>query len=300
MDRKQHEIQKTSALAFGWIWHAALAAAKGVSGGITGSTALLADAVRSASNAVAGVSPGLLSKRVEQAHGKGKQASFSSGTTFTLIGAIALLLLGLEVGIMAVRALIQGNLTAPHPAAAAVIAAAFLMTAFIRTANSGKRDRMASLLAVCGVCGAYAGHVLEMPMLYYLDPVAACAAAAIAMFNGYRLLAGAVERENKPTVQAKEADDLMELIQRIDGVVTVENLEAWEQGHYVAARLRISVNPRITVMEGHEIAKRVKELLIKRFVHLSVVEVSVDPYDPGYPYRSNHDPNQSHMPTLLQ
>jgi divalent metal cation (Fe/Co/Zn/Cd) transporter len=62
----------------------------------------------------------------------------------------------------------------------------------------------------------------------------------------------------------------------------------------------ICVNPRITVAEGQDIAKRVKQLVMKRFVHVTDVVVVVEPYDPGYPYKSNHDPNQEHMPTLLQ
>lgn len=96
------------------------------------------------------------------------------------------------------------------------------------------------------------------------------------------------------------ADELMQIAQRVEGVVTVQSLKAREHGHYVIAEIVISVNPRITVLEGHEIAKRVKTLLMHRFLHLSDVVIYVEPYDPGYPYKSNHDPNQEQMPTLLQ
>jgi divalent metal cation (Fe/Co/Zn/Cd) transporter len=101
-------------------------------------------------------------------------------------------------------------------------------------------------------------------------------------------------------VQEEPAEELMQLVQRVEGVVTVQSLKAKEQGHYVVAEIVISVNPRITVLEGQEIAKRVKLLLMHRFLHLSEVLIYVEPYDPGYPYKSNHDPNQEQMPTLLQ
>lgn len=98
----------------------------------------------------------------------------------------------------------------------------------------------------------------------------------------------------------ESADELLQVVQRVEGVVTVQSLRAREHGHYVVAEIVISVNPRITVLEGQEIAKRVKLLLMHRFLHLSDVAIYVEPYDPGYPYKSNHDPNQEQMPTLLQ
>ncbi|WP_168121646.1 cation transporter dimerization domain-containing protein [Paenibacillus sp. HB172176] len=99
---------------------------------------------------------------------------------------------------------------------------------------------------------------------------------------------------------SRDAEDFMQIVQRVEGVVTVESLRAREQGHYVIAEIVISVNPRISVLEGQEIANKVKLLLMHRFLHLSDVSIHVEPYNPGYPYKSNHDPNQEQMPTLLQ
>ncbi|MFD0588262.1 cation transporter dimerization domain-containing protein [Paenibacillus sp. GCM10027627] len=107
-------------------------------------------------------------------------------------------------------------------------------------------------------------------------------------------------RKDRGEGREEGTDELMQVVQRIEGVVTVQSLRAREQGHYVVAEMVISVNPRITVLEGQEIAKRVKMLLMHRFLHLSEVSIYVEPYDPGYPYKSNHDPNQEQMPTLLQ
>ena len=109
-----------------------------------------------------------------------------------------------------------------------------------------------------------------------------------------------IGKKLKDEQREESAEELMQVVQRIEGVVTVESIRAREQGHYVTAEIVISVNPRITVLEGQEIAKRVKLLLMHRFLHLSEVMVYVEPYDPGYPYKSNHDPNQEQMPTLLQ
>ncbi|MBH5317122.1 hypothetical protein I6N90_04775 [Paenibacillus sp. GSMTC-2017] len=109
-----------------------------------------------------------------------------------------------------------------------------------------------------------------------------------------------VRGKRKETDMEESVDDLMQVVQRVEGVVTVQSLRAKEHGHYVIAEIVISVNPRISVLEGQDIAKRVKLLLMHRFTHLSDVSIYVEPYDPGYPYKSNHDPNQEQMPTLLQ
>jgi divalent metal cation (Fe/Co/Zn/Cd) transporter len=101
-------------------------------------------------------------------------------------------------------------------------------------------------------------------------------------------------------VETADLNEFKAAIQRIEGVITVEVLRAREHGHYVVAEVVITVNPRISVLEGNEIAKRVKYFMMKRFSHVTDVSVHVEPYDPGYPYKSNHDPNQEQMPTLLQ
>lgn len=113
------------------------------------------------------------------------------------------------------------------------------------------------------------------------------------LFRGSR--SGGASRKRE-----ESAEELMAVVQRVEGVVTVQSIRAREQGHYVVAEIVISVNPRITVLEGQDIAKRVKLLLMHRFLHLTEVSIYVEPYDPGYPYKSNHDPNQEQMPTLLQ
>ncbi|MNZ87298.1 Cation efflux family protein [compost metagenome] len=114
------------------------------------------------------------------------------------------------------------------------------------------------------------------------------------------MAAAVIRNDGGETVDEEDPDEMLQLVQRIEGVITVQSLRAKEHGHYVIAEMVINVNPRISVLEGQEIAKRVKQLVMKRFIHVTDVLVYVEPYDPGFPYKSNHDPNQEQMPTLLQ
>ncbi|MNT92350.1 hypothetical protein D3C72_2336150 [compost metagenome] len=63
---------------------------------------------------------------------------------------------------------------------------------------------------------------------------------------------------------------------------------------------KISVNPRLTVQEANIIANRAKVLLMSRFSHVSDVSILILPYDPGYPYKSNHDDASDNSTTLIQ
>jgi divalent metal cation (Fe/Co/Zn/Cd) transporter len=88
-------------------------------------------------------------------------------------------------------------------------------------------------------------------------------------------------------------------VQKIKGIITVDELRARERGHYVLVDVKISVNPKISVHEGHEIARLVKQQLLKRFIHVSEVYIQVNPYDPGFPYKNNVDPDQSENASIL-
>ncbi|MFD2116444.1 cation transporter dimerization domain-containing protein [Paenibacillus yanchengensis] len=98
----------------------------------------------------------------------------------------------------------------------------------------------------------------------------------------------------------EESAEITQFVQRVPGVIIVQSVKTKEQGHYVVAEVVIHVNPKITVMQGQEIARRVKLLLQHRFHHLTEVLVHVEPYDGGYPYNMNYEPNDEQAPTLLQ
>lgn len=98
----------------------------------------------------------------------------------------------------------------------------------------------------------------------------------------------------------EDSGELLQFVQRVPGVISVESLRAKEQGHYVVADVVIHVNPKITVQQGQEIGRRVKLLLMHRFHHITEVSVRVEPYDGGYPYNTNYELNDEQAPTLLQ
>lgn len=284
--------------------HLLLTLIKGIAGWLTGSKALLADAFRSAAEAAAAFAAltGLRDNRRDKERRRSPAVRHHAGpgTVARILMSVLLLIIGLEVGISAIRQIAEGETGAPHWSSLIAIAAGWLVKELFFTEKERRSGLYCTLAAFIGASGAIAGKMLALPLLYYFDPAAALIIAIIILYNGFQLVNSIVRKEGSARNLEEDPDELMQLIQRVEGVVTVESIRAKELGHYVIADIVISVNPRITVSEGQEIAKRVKQLLLKRFTHLTDVSIYVEPYDPGYPYKSNHDPNQEQMPTLLQ
>ncbi|GMK47252.1 cation transporter [Paenibacillus glycanilyticus] len=275
---------------------AALALFKGIVGGLAGSKSLLADAFRTAAEFAAAFA--LLSGKQE---GSKKTAAMLRTEALTKVFlAVFFLITSLEIGISAIRSIAEGVDKPPHWTTLAAILLSLLVREMFFSQKERGSSLYCSLAALVGAGGAMLGKAAALPALYYLDPAAAIVIAVIVMLSGYRTIAGFVRKDAKAEIQSEDTEILMQLIQRVEGVITVESIQAKEQGHYVVADIVISVNPRISVLEGHEIAKRTKQLLLTRFGHVTDVTIHVEPYDPGYPYKSNHDPNQEQMPTLLQ
>lgn len=294
-----------------------LAAVKGTIGYTAGSKALMADAVTSASD-VAGslaVLVGLKAARrpadADHPYGHGKAEPITA-----IIVSVLMIIIGFEIAKSSFNTLRAGVQQAPEWTALLALAVSILVKealfrynyslgkklssqALLAGAMDHRTDVFASAAAAVGVLGALAGDLFNQPGLYMLDPLAGVFVSVLVLRMGYKMIRESVHNTMDHVLHEEDAVELVQTVQRINGVITVDELRAREHGHYVIVDVKISVNPKISVAEGHEIAKLAKQHLMKRFIHVSDVLVHVNPYDPGYPYKNNVDPEQDEMPTLL-
>ncbi len=301
----------------GIVGNVVLAVIKGVVGMAANSKALIADAAHSASD-VAGSFAVLVGLKAakrppdkDHPYGHGKAESIAA-----IIVSVLLLLVGIEIGTTSVKAIYAGVESPPAWYALIAILLSIVVKeamfqykyrlgkklssqALIANAWEHRSDVYSSAAALAGVGGAMIGKYWDTPVLYYLDPLAGLFVAALIIRMGYRLVKESIHNTLDHVLHQEDAEELLETVQRVKGVITVDDLRAREHGHYVIVDVKISVNPRITVMEGHDIAKSVKYQLMQRFSHVSDVFIHVNPYDPGYPYKSGGDPEQDDLPTLL-
>ncbi|MNJ59643.1 Cation efflux family protein [compost metagenome] len=157
-----------------------------------------------------------------------------------------------------------------------------------------------SIVVLLGVFGAMTGEAWDIPLMLYIDPAAALIVACLVFWKGYRLIFGAIYSKPKSKAQMEDKLPFIETVQRVHGVITVDEMKIKDNGHYISVAAMISVNPRISVLEANHIANRAKILLLNRFSQISDVNIQVMPYDPGYPYKSNYEGSNNDLPTLLQ
>mgnify|MGYP001486714581 CR=1 FL=1 len=285
-----------------------LALLKGVAGWLSGSKALLADAFNSASD-VAGSIAVLIGLKASQMppdkdhpYGHGKAEPIAA-----IIVSVLILVVGLEVGMNAIQTLTSG-VSAP-PAWYALVAIFFSIIvkeamfqykyrlgrkiashSLVASAWDDRSDVYSSLAALLGVGGALIGQWAGISALYLLDPLAGLFVALLILRTGYRLVMESIHNTMDHVLHDEDASELLETIQSVKGVIAVDDLRAREHGHYVIVDVKISVNPKISVMEGHGIAKAVKQELMRRHEHVTDVLIHVNPYDPGYPYKEADPP----------
>lgn len=159
-------------------------------------------------------------------------------------------------------------------------------------------SRIASVLVLIGSGGAWLGSLLGWTFLTYLDAAGGFLIALLVIRTGYLILLESRIRVMGEVLEPDDKADLIRNVQRVKGVIAVDGITVHEQGHFILVDLRISVNPSISVQEGQEIAKSVKHHLMKRFMHISDVLVSVQPYDGGYPYNRHDDQDRKQLPIV--
>lgn len=314
---KDERFQKTELAVWGGIaGNAALACLKGIVGVMVQSSALVADAAHSASGAI-GSSAALIRLRSAQmmpeAANPHAEKKFSVAT---ILLAIIVLVVGVEMGISAIKNMWVAPEHSDKNYALAALAISLLVKEImyqytnrlakrfgsqelIANSKGHRSDIYSTIVALIGIFGAVMASYLDVSLLYYLDPLAGIIISLMIMRMGYSLVQAALHIKQEYVLQQEDADDLITVVQLIKGVITVDDLRAREHGHYVVVDIKISVNPRVSVWEGHEVSKKVKQQLMKRFHHVSDVHVHVAPYDAGYPYKHSTDSELSELPSVI-
>ncbi|GAK42291.1 hypothetical protein TCA2_4783 [Paenibacillus sp. TCA20] len=166
----------------------------------------------------------------------------------------------------------------------------------------GRHHRLAlysSIIVLTGITLAMIGKEMDYSLLLYSEPVAALITSGIVIWKGYELLASYFLGHKDKEVR-QDTYDYMETVQRVHGIVTVEQINAYERTSGIYVDVRVTVNPRMSVAEAQETSERVKVLLTGRFEQVTEVSIEVLPYLSEYPYKSNYELAERESTTLLQ
>ncbi|WLV24078.1 cation diffusion facilitator family transporter [Aciduricibacillus chroicocephali] len=281
----------------GIIVNAFLTILKAVGGVLSGSRALIADALHSASDIVGSIVV-LLAVKIanrppdrEHPYGHGKAENVAS-----LIVAILLIIVGAEVAYSSGKIFFGERPVPPGKLALAIIIISILIkevlfhykyrlgkkynsTALITEAWHHRSDSLSSLAALIGIGAAILGGKFNIPWLLYGDAVAGLAVSLIVVKVGYSLA-----KESSLVIMEKVLDDesvepYIHTACSIDGVRRVDTIHARTHGSYLVIDLKLGINPDLSIEEGHRIGKRVKKQLMEKHSEVEDVLVHLNPYN---------------------
>lgn len=293
----QERFKKAEFVAIiGIIGNLILAILKWVIGVYANSRALVADAVNSASD-VAGSLAVFIGLRAakqppdeDHPYGHGKAESIAA-----IIVAVLLVLVGFEIGKSSFQAFFQ-PIEAPKLIALAAVIVSIIIkeTMFRYTFSMGKKlnsealivtaydhrsDVYSSLAALVGIGCAILGEKLAIGWLVYADPVAGLFVSILILKLAWKLGSESVHNALDHVLHEEDTMELRKIVDSIPEVKKIDELHAREHGHYVIIDLKISVDPYITVEEGHRVGKKVKQKLMEER-HVENVFVHINPYNP--------------------
>lgn len=292
---KDERYQKVQFAAWvGIIGNIILALIKGIVGWLAGSRALVADAVHSASDVVGsvavliGVRAAKLPPDEDHPYGHGKAESIAA-----IIVAVLLFMVGFEIALSAIKSF---NEPVAVPGVIAIYAVIFSIVvkelmfrykyhlgkkyrseALMTDAWHHRSDVFSSIAALVGIGASIVGGYIGIPWLVYADPLAGLFVSILIIKMAWGLGKQSIHNAMDHVLHDEDTEEMRNSALAVEGVLKIDEFLAREHGHYVIIDIKISVDPYITVEQGHAIGKRVKEQLVK-IEHVQDVRVHVNPY----------------------
>jgi cation diffusion facilitator family transporter len=292
LDHNERFKKAEFAALVGVVGNIVLAILKGWAGVVANSRALVADAVHSASDVAGSLAVYIGLKAAKQPpdedhpYGHGKAENIAA-----IIVAVLLLIVGFEIGKSSFAAFFE-PIDAPKMLAVYVVLISIVVKeamfrykynlgkkiksdAIIVNAYEHRSDVFSSIAALIGIGGAIFGDYIGVDWLVYLDPVAGLFVAALIIKISWQLGSESIHNTMDHVMHEEDTEEFREVVTSVQGVMKIDSLHAREHGHYVIVDLKISVNPYITVEEGHQIGKDVKAKLLENrevqdvFVHIN-------------------------------
>lgn len=295
--QKDERFKKAEFVAIvGIVGNLILAVMKWGIGLYANSRALMADAVNSASDVAGSLAVLIGLKAAKQPpdedhpYGHGKAESIAA-----IIVAVLLVLVGFQIGESSFRSFFA-PIEAPKTVAIyAVILSIVVKEAMFRytydqakklksdalivTAYDHRSDVYSSFAALIGIGAAIVGGHFQIEWLEYADPVAGIVVSIMILKMAWTLGKEAIHNTMDHVLHDEDTLELRKLVETVPEVKKIDALHAREHGPYVIIDLKISVDPHITVEEGHLVGKAVKKKLMEK-TNVEDVFVHINPYNP--------------------
>ncbi|MEV5028805.1 cation diffusion facilitator family transporter [Paenibacillus sp. LPE1-1-1.1] len=259
------------------------------------SQVLIADGVHNAGDVfatAAALVSMMISKRPpdkDHPYGHGKAEVIGAG-----IVAVVLLLAAVYMGYHSVMALMEP----PHEASVLVLIAAGISlvwkqwlyvytirigkntnsSGLIATAYDHLADVYASLAAVIGIGLAMLGEYYNIHFLKYGDPIAGIIVAYFVLKLAIHMGRTSVDVLMEKNIDDDKMEEILQLVQSIPEVKRIDRIRAREHGHYMIVDVRVGIPAELSVQEGHDISKKIKQAIKDQNPIVEEVLVHLNPW----------------------
>lgn len=285
-DLQYRDLQKTAVITI--ILNIILTIAKLIIGVVSKSTAVISDGIHSLSDGLTTifVMIGLKFSNVDpdEEHQYGHQR-IESIVSFLL--AISLALTGVYIGFKGVQNLIEReSIIKSHLALAiTIISILFKELMYQYTYRKAKKYNSSSLMAdawhhrtdgissvavLIGLIGAYVG-------LWYMEPVATIVVCIIILKASYDIGKVAVDQLIDKAVDSDTLNKIEHIILSVSGVKKIDLLQTRISNNLIFVETEILVDSTLNVVESHDIAKEVHDLLEEADLSIKHCMVHVNP-----------------------
>jgi cation diffusion facilitator family transporter len=295
MNKQDRFKQAEFAAIVGVIINVVLAILKGTIGIIANSRALVADALHSASDVAGSIAVyvGLRAAKLppdrDHPYGHGKAENIAA-----IIVAVLMVIVGFEISVSSVEAFFQPieapGFIAIYAAAISIVVKEILFRwklklgkklnsdALIINAYEHRSDVFSSIATLIGIGAAIFGGKVGIDWFIYADPIAGFIVGLLILKMAWQLGAESIHNTLDHVLHEEETVELVKIAETVNGVLTVNCLHAREHGHYVIVDIKVAVDPYMTVEEGHQVGKKVKQKLMNE-ANIQDVFVHINPYN---------------------
>lgn len=287
--------QSTFAIWLSFISNIVLTAIKLGVGFLSNSPVLIADGVHNAGDVVA-TGAALSSMRIskqppdeDHPYGHGKAEVLGAGGV-----AIILALAALYMAYHSVMVLFEP----PHKSTVVALAAAAFslilkQILYVYTMAIGKRHRSsgliataydhladvyASIAAVIGIALGMLGDHYDIAILSYGDPIAGIVVAYLVLKLAIHMGKSSVDVLMEKSVDLEKMNELTELVKTVPEVKRLDRLRARDHGHYIIVDIRVGIAAELSVQEGHDISRNIKQTIMKHCSDVGEVMVHLNPW----------------------
>jgi cation diffusion facilitator family transporter len=146
------------------------------------------------------------------------------------------------------------------------------------TAIDHLADVYASIAAVVGIGASLIGDKYGIVFLSYGDAAAGIVVAYFVLKLAYHMGKEAIDILMEKTISPEKLREYEELVFSVQEVKRIDRLRAREFGQYVMIDLRIGISAQLSVQEGHDISRKIKQTIMSRHSDVEEVLIHLNPW----------------------